>query len=211
MSGHNRYRLLKKVINFLFGHRQLVTISVKLEWIRNKNGWYNNPNISFHREFTLWLKFYVIQKILISKVYARSYFRPFLIPIYIQIAQGISPLFANFVRIHTKTWRICCVMIGLNHQFNVKCMLLLHQVFCVSPLSVVMAWSIISGITFVIFTEASLVAWQWLCGLLIPWWRHQMAIFSALLAILRGIHRSPVNSPHKGQWRGALIFSLICA
>ena len=28
--------------------------------------------------------------------------------------------------------------------------------------------------------------------------------------IVRGIHRSPVNSPHKGQWRGALIFSLIC-
>ena len=26
-----------------------------------------------------------------------------------------------------------------------------------------------------------------------------------------GIHRSPVNSPHKGQWRGPLMFSLICA
>ena len=26
-----------------------------------------------------------------------------------------------------------------------------------------------------------------------------------------GIHRSPVNSPHKGQWCGALMFSLICA
>ena len=26
---------------------------------------------------------------------------------------------------------------------------------------------------------------------------------------VRGIHRSPVNSPHKGQWRGALILSLI--
>ena len=25
----------------------------------------------------------------------------------------------------------------------------------------------------------------------------------------RGIHRSPVDSPHKGQWRGALMFSLI--
>ena len=25
-----------------------------------------------------------------------------------------------------------------------------------------------------------------------------------------GIHRSPVNTPHKGQWRGALMFSLIC-
>ena len=28
---------------------------------------------------------------------------------------------------------------------------------------------------------------------------------------VRGIHRSPVNPPHKGQWRGALMFSLICA
>ena len=28
---------------------------------------------------------------------------------------------------------------------------------------------------------------------------------------VRGIHRSPVNYPHKGQWRGALVFSLICA
>ena len=28
---------------------------------------------------------------------------------------------------------------------------------------------------------------------------------------VQGIHRWPVNSPHKGQWRGALMFSLICA
>ena len=28
---------------------------------------------------------------------------------------------------------------------------------------------------------------------------------------MRRIHRSPVNSPHKGQWRGALMFSYICA
>ena len=27
---------------------------------------------------------------------------------------------------------------------------------------------------------------------------------------VRGIHRSPVNSPHKCQWRGALMFPLIC-
>ena len=27
---------------------------------------------------------------------------------------------------------------------------------------------------------------------------------------VRGINRSPVNSPHKGEWRGAWIFSLIC-
>ena len=28
---------------------------------------------------------------------------------------------------------------------------------------------------------------------------------------VRGIHRSPGNSTHKGHWRGALMFSLICA
>ena len=38
-------------------------------------------------------------------------------------------------------------------------------------------------------------------------WKH----FPALLAFVRGMHRSPVNSPHKGQWRGALMFALICA
>ena len=40
------------------------------------------------------------------------------------------------------------------------------------------------------------------------WSRHQMENFSALLAICAG--NSPVNSLHKGQWRGALMFSLIC-
>ena len=34
---------------------------------------------------------------------------------------------------------------------------------------------------------------------------------SELLAICAEIRRSPVNSPHKGQCRGALTFSLVCA
>ena len=38
-------------------------------------------------------------------------------------------------------------------------------------------------------------------------WKH----FPRYWPFVRGIHRSPVNSPHKSQWRGALIFSLICA
>ena len=42
------------------------------------------------------------------------------------------------------------------------------------------------------------------------WWRHQMEIFSALLAICAGNSPAPVKSPHKGQWRGTLMFSLIC-
>ena len=43
------------------------------------------------------------------------------------------------------------------------------------------------------------------------WWRHQMENFSALLALCAGNSPVPVNSPHKGQWRGALMFSLIYA
>ena len=42
------------------------------------------------------------------------------------------------------------------------------------------------------------------------WWCHQMGTFSALLAICAW--NSPVTGEflHKGQWRGALRFSLIC-
>ena len=49
------------------------------------------------------------------------------------------------------------------------------------------------------------------CGYIIisSWWRHQMETFSALLALCAENSPVPVNSPHKGQWRGALIFSLI--
>ena len=42
------------------------------------------------------------------------------------------------------------------------------------------------------------------------WWRQQMETFSALLAICAGNSPVPVNSLHKGQRRGPLMFSLIC-
>ena len=38
-------------------------------------------------------------------------------------------------------------------------------------------------------------------------WKHSPRCWT----FVREIHRSPVNSPHKGQWRGALMFSFICA
>ena len=38
-----------------------------------------------------------------------------------------------------------------------------------------------------------------------------MKTFSALLAYCARNYRSLVNPPYKGQWRGALLFSLICA
>ena len=44
----------------------------------------------------------------------------------------------------------------------------------------------------------------------VSWWRHEMETFSALLAICAGNSPVPVNSPHKGQWRRASMFSLTC-
>ena len=41
------------------------------------------------------------------------------------------------------------------------------------------------------------------------WWRDKMETFQRYWPFVRGIHRSPVNSPHRGQWRGALMFSFI--
>ena len=38
-------------------------------------------------------------------------------------------------------------------------------------------------------------------------WNH----FPCYWPFVRGIHRLPVDSTHKDQWRGALMFSLICA
>ena len=38
-------------------------------------------------------------------------------------------------------------------------------------------------------------------------WKH----FTCYWLSVRGIHRSPVNSPHKGRWCGALMFALLCA
>ena len=48
------------------------------------------------------------------------------------------------------------------------------------------------------------IIWRWHDDVIK--WRH----FPRHWPFVRGIHWSPVNSPHKGQWRGALVFSLIC-
>ena len=59
----------------------------------------------------------------------------------------------------------------------------------------------------------------WFCGALLLYgcdisschydvikWKH----FRHYWPFVRGIHSTPVNSLHKGQWWGALMFSLIC-
>ena len=54
-------------------------------------------------------------------------------------------------------------------------------------------------------TENSLVDYSVVTEDIIKW-KH----FPHYWTFVRGIHRWPVNSPHKGQWHGALMFSLIC-
>ena len=53
-----------------------------------------------------------------------------------------------------------------------------------------------------IVRNSALSVWE------LTWWRHQMKKISAILLFVRGIHRSPVDSPHKGQWRRASMFSI---
>ena len=48
------------------------------------------------------------------------------------------------------------------------------------------------------------------CLLQGSWWCHQMETFSTLLALCAGNSPVLMNSPNKGQWRRALMFSFIC-
>ena len=43
-----------------------------------------------------------------------------------------------------------------------------------------------------------------------PWWRHQMKTVSTLLAICAGNSPVTLEFPTQNQWRGALMFPLIC-
>ena len=64
-------------------------------------------------------------------------------------------------------------------------------------------------IFFLILDVILLTTWyfHWQCHEDVIKWKH----FLRYWPFVRGIHRSPVNSPHKGQWRRALMFSFICA
>ena len=48
-------------------------------------------------------------------------------------------------------------------------------------------------------------------GDLWSWWCHQMETFYVLLALCEGNSSVTGEFPHKGQWHGTLMFSLICA
>ena len=60
------------------------------------------------------------------------------------------------------------------------------------------------------FTDVCSYGFQLTTGRVITRTEHDDVIkwkrFPRYWPFVRGIHRSPVNSPHKGQWRGALMF-----
>ena len=55
-----------------------------------------------------------------------------------------------------------------------------------------------------LFCASGSLEWNWHDDVIK--WKH----FPRYWPFVRGIHRSPVNFPHKGQWRGVLMFPLIC-
>ena len=62
-------------------------------------------------------------------------------------------------------------------------------------------WGFRNGVTFL----------RVVYGDLHTWWRHKWKHFPRYWPFVQGIHRSPINSPLIGQWRGALVYSLIRA
>ena len=75
------------------------------------------------------------------------------------------------------------------------------------------SWSmLVNGTPCVTCWKTFLVSHFWLCHLFnedtddVIKWKH----FPRYWPFVRGIHRSPVNSPHKGQWRGTLMVFFIC-
>ena len=59
-----------------------------------------------------------------------------------------------------------------------------------------------------IYNVYGMIRWYWYIRMMTSLNRKH---FPRNWSFARGIHRSPVNSPHKGQWRRAMMFSLICA
>ena len=86
----------------------------------------------------------------------------------------------------------------------------LGRVLFQSFLTVITIWYVQLKCVLRVDTMILFSAFLWLYYQLIydAWWRHQMETFSAILATARGINRSPVNFPHKGQWHGA--FDVFC-
>ena len=100
--------------------------------------------------------------------------------------QGICPKHVGHWYRPQSIHRVCRLRLlnGSNHR---------HQN---NPVDLASIWKVKS--------ESKIVKWPTIHDDVIKW-KH----FPRYWPFVWGIHRSPVNSPHKGQWRRALMFSLI--
>ena len=107
-------------------------------------------------------------------------------PVEIVLHEGtVLRSFDNFVLLAWKTWLTSSPFVGVLRRFNAQVIVMK----CISW------WRFIHHVQMTSWTSHDDVIK----------WKH----FPRYWPFVRGIHRSPVNSPHKGQWRGALMFSLI--
>ena len=106
------------------------------------------------------------------------------------IAMGLMP--HNYYRIQWRVWTIAiCEINGISREIYTWLI-----VICFA----VVVWSFLLG-SFNEFTRTIFSVHNDVIK-----WKH----FLRCWPFVRGIHRPPVNTPHKGQWRGALMFCLIC-
>ena len=101
----------------------------------------------------------------------------------------------------TQTSRCCFLILRIDLSINfvvLKCFVPSLDMEMIALSTVIMTWSNITwyGIRY----------WKLIHLDDVMKWRH----FPRYWPFVWGIHRSPVNSPHKGQWRGVWVFSLIC-
>ena len=88
---------------------------------------------------------------------------------------------------------------------EVRCFFLWSRIYLTTHMSAYYYWVIMSNWVITQMLKTHRGFQDWYMGDVIKW-KH----FPRYWPFVRGIHRSPVNYQHKGQWRGALMFSLIC-
>ena len=121
-----------------------------------------------------------------------------------------GPYHANFSQVETQKFDphwFYCLQWGCNNPFLPRVYWFVLHIY---QWSFVMGWQSIFPMNnqYVLYVVSLITLQRWSLrhGDVIKW-KH----FPRYWPYIRGIHRSPVNSPHKGQWRGALMFTLICA
>ena len=109
---------------------------------------------------------------------------------YIEINKAVSQWLLTFNLCISVTWPLTCA-------FHIPCthtpeIIDMHRGVCDNM------WKhtiMIANCMFLILSHDDIIKWK---------------RFPRYWPFVWGIHRWPVNSPHKGQWHGTLMFSLIC-